>query len=42
MTTATHIKENVKLGLAYSFRDSVYYHHGGKHGDTQAGMMLEW
>jgi hypothetical protein len=28
------------MELAYSFRDSVHYHHGGKHG-MQAGMALE-
>jgi len=29
------------LGLAYSFRSSVYYDHGGKHGSMQADMVLE-
>ena len=29
------------MGLAYSFRDSVHYHHGGKHGSIQADMVLE-
>jgi len=29
------------LGLAYSFRDSVLYHHGRKHGSVQADMVLE-
>jgi hypothetical protein len=29
------------LGLAYSFRGSAHYHHGGKHGSMQADMMLE-
>jgi hypothetical protein len=29
------------LGLAYSFRGSVHYHHGGKHGIMQADMVLE-
>jgi hypothetical protein len=28
------------LGLAYSFRDLIYYD-GGEHGDIQAGMVLE-
>ena len=41
MTKATLINENMKLGLAYSFRDSVYYHHGGKHGIIRADMVLE-
>ena len=27
--------------LAYSFRGSVYYHHGRKHGSMQADMVLE-
>ena len=34
-------KDNISLGLAYSFRCSVHYHHGGKHGSVQAGMALE-
>jgi hypothetical protein len=29
------------LGLAYSFRGSVYYHHGRKHGSVPADMVLE-
>jgi hypothetical protein len=29
------------LGLAYSFRDSVHYHHGEKYGCMQADMVLE-
>jgi len=30
------------LGLAYSFRGSVHYHHGRKHGSVQeADMVLE-
>ena len=29
------------MGLAYSFRGSVHYHHGGKHGIMQADMVLE-
>jgi hypothetical protein len=27
--------------LVYSFRGSVHYHHGRKHGSVQADMMLE-
>ena len=34
-------KGNISLGLAYRFRGSVHYHHGGKHGSIQADMMLE-
>ena len=41
MTTATLIKENISLGLAYSFRGLVHYHHGRKHGSVQADMVLE-
>ena len=29
------------LGLAYSFRGLVHYHHGRKHGSIQADMVLE-
>ena len=35
------IKENIWLGLAYSFRVSVHYHHGKKHGSVQADSVLE-
>jgi hypothetical protein len=38
MITATPIKKNISLGLAYSFR--VYYHQGRKHGGVQADMVL--
>ena len=31
-TKATLINENIQLGLTYSFRGSVHYHHGRKHG----------
>jgi hypothetical protein len=41
MTTATFIKETISLGLSYSFGGLVHYHHGGKHGSTQVGMVLE-
>jgi hypothetical protein len=34
-------KDNISLGLAYSFRCSVRYHYGGKHGSVQAGMVLK-
>ena len=33
MTTATLIKKNISLGLAYSFRDLVHYCHSGMHVD---------
>ena len=29
------------IGVAYSFRGVVHYHHGGRHGGVQAHMMLE-
>ena len=29
------------MGLSYSFRGSVHYHHGRKHGSVQADMVLE-
>jgi phenylalanyl-tRNA synthetase beta subunit len=29
------------LELAYRFRGSVHYHHGGKHGSIQADVVLE-
>jgi hypothetical protein len=29
------------LGLAYSFRGSIHYHHTGKDDNTQAGMALK-
>ena len=41
MTKATLIKENISLGLAYSFRDLVHYHHGGKHSGIPADMDVE-
>ena len=41
MTTATLLKENISLGLAYSFKGSVHCHHGRKHGSIQAGTVLE-
>jgi hypothetical protein len=41
MTKATLIKENIELGLAYSFRGLVYYCHGEKHGSIQADVLEE-
>jgi hypothetical protein len=36
MAMATHRKENILLGLAYSFSNLAHYHcamkHGGRHG----------
>jgi hypothetical protein len=41
MTIATLIKESFELGLAYSFRGLVLYHHGRKHGRVQADWVME-
>ena len=41
MTVAILIKDNISLELAYRFRGSVYYHHGGKDGRVQADVVLE-
>ena len=42
MTKATLTKESVYLGLAYRFRGSVHYSHGGLGGGSVlAGMVLE-
>jgi hypothetical protein len=41
MATAALIKENISLGLTYSFRGLAHYHHGGKHGGMQADVVLE-
>jgi hypothetical protein len=40
-TRTALIKDNVSLGLAYSFRGLVYCHHNGKHGSMQTDMVLE-
>jgi hypothetical protein len=41
MSTATLIKENISLALAYSSRGLVHYHHGRKHGSVQADIVLK-
>ena len=41
MTTATLIKEDIYLGLAYNFSCLVLFYHGGKYGSVQADMVLE-
>ena len=41
MTTAILITEMITLGLAYIFRNLVYYHHGREHGSMQVDMVLE-
>ena len=44
MTKATLIKANIQLGLAYSFKGLVHYHHGERrweHGSLQADLVLE-
>lgn len=35
------LEESISVGLDYSFRGVVHCHHGGKHGGTQAGVVLE-
>lgn len=40
MIKATLKKENIELGLAYSFRGLLHYH-GGEHGRMQADVVLE-
>ena len=34
-------KKAFNFGLPYIFRGSVHYHHVGKRGSMQAGMVLE-
>jgi hypothetical protein len=41
MTEATLVKNNISLGLAYSFRGLVHYRHLGKQGSLQADMVVE-
>ena len=41
MTTAALVKENIYLELAYRFRGSVRYCHGGTHGGTHGGMQAD-
>jgi hypothetical protein len=41
MIKATFIKANISLELTFSFRGSVHYYHGEKHGITKADMVLE-
>ena len=36
-----HHKGNHLIELSHSFKGLVHYHHGGKHGGTQADLMLE-
>lgn len=38
---ANVIKENIYLGLAYSFRGLIRYHHGEKHDGMQADILLK-
>jgi phosphoribosylaminoimidazole carboxylase (NCAIR synthetase) len=39
MTKATSI--NIYLGQTYTFKHSVHYNYGGKHGSMQVDMVLE-
>ena len=41
MTKASLIKDNIYLGVAYSFRCSVHYSHGEKQDSMQPDMMLD-
>ena len=41
MTKANLIKDNISLGLAYSLRGSVHYHHDREYGSVQVHMLLE-
>ena len=41
MTASTLVKENISLGLDYSFRALVHYHHGRKLDRVWADMVLE-
>jgi hypothetical protein len=41
MTMAALIKEDISLGLAYSFRGLVHYHHDKKYGRMQADVLLK-
>ena len=40
MTMATLRRKHL-IGAGLQFRGLVHYHHGRKHGGTQAGMVLE-
>jgi hypothetical protein len=41
MTMAALIKESISVGLASSFRGSVYYQWGRKHDSRQADVVLK-
>ena len=41
MAKETFIKDNILLGLAFSLRGLVYYHHCGNYGSFQADMVQE-
>jgi hypothetical protein len=41
MAKATLKKDKIYLGLTYSFRGSVHYHHWRRHDSIQVDMMLE-
>jgi hypothetical protein len=40
MTQTILVKASISIGLAWSSRSAVHYHHGGKHGSVQAGLVL--
>jgi hypothetical protein len=39
--SSSYKRKHFELGLHYSFRGSAHYRHSGKHGSTQADMVLE-
>lgn len=41
MTKDAYKREHLIGGLAYSFREFIYPHHGGQNGDRQARMAPE-
>jgi hypothetical protein len=41
MTIGTFIKENIRLGLAYSYRGLVHYHLGREDSSMQADVVIE-
>jgi len=41
MAKATLTKDNISLGLVYSFSGLVHYHHGRKQGSIQTDIVLE-
>jgi hypothetical protein len=40
LISANILKESISLSLAYNFRGSGYYHHGGKYSSLQADCWM--